>query len=344
MSPILERVSVFRQGTYDERVRITVLAGGFGGSRFIAGVRDAIAPDDELSVIANTADDIWLFGLRVSPDLDTIMYTLGGGIDPDRGWGRTDETWHAKEELAAYGEPQAWFGLGDRDLATHLVRTARLRDGHTLTEATAELCRRWDIGVTLLPMTDAEVETHVATTVDGRDEVIHFQEYWIRHRAAVPVRGVELHGIEGARPTPEVLAALQQADVVLVAPSNPIVSIGPIVAVPGIVEALAGGRAPVVGVSPVIGGAAVRGMADQLLDGLGIEGSAAGVARHFGARSNGGLLDGWLVDTEDAGEVEGIEAANITARSVPLYMRDAATTRQLAVDALDLASELGVAS
>lgn len=329
---------------YDERVRITVLAGGFGGSRFITGVRDAVGPDDELSVIANTADDIWIFGLRVSPDLDTIMYTLGGGIDPDRGWGRTDETWHAKEELAAYGEPQAWFGLGDRDLATHVVRTARLRAGHTLTEATAELCRRWEIGVTLLPMTDAEVETHIATTVDGRDEVIHFQEYWIKHRAAVPVRGVELHGIDESRPSAEVLAAIDTADVVLVAPSNPIVSIGPIVAVPGTKEALRAAHAPVVGVSPIIGGAAVRGMADQLLDGLGIENSAAGVARHLGARSDGGLLDGWLVDTQDAGEVEEIEAAHIAARNVPLYLRDPATTRQLAVDALELATTLKVRS
>jgi len=303
-----------------------------------------MGPDDEISVIANTADDIWLFGLRVSPDLDTIMYMLGGGIDPGRGWGRTDETWHAKEELTAYGEPQAWFGLGDRDLATHLVRSARLRDGHTLTEVTNELCRRWETGVTLLPMTDAEVETHIATTVDGHDEVIHFQEYWIKHEAAVPVRGVELRGIEEARPTPEVLSAIEQADVLLVAPSNPIVSIGPIVAVPGMKEALRAAHAPVAGVSPIIGEAAVRGMADQLLDGLGIEGSASGVARHLGARSEGGLLDGWLVDTEDAGEVGEIEAAHIAARSVPLYMRDTATTRQLAVDALDLATTLGVHS
>ncbi len=322
-------------------MRITVLAGGFGGSRFVTGVRDAVGPDDELTVIANTADDIWLFGLRVSPDLDTIMYTLGGGIDPDRGWGRTDETWHAKEELTAYGEPQAWFGLGDRDLATHLVRSAGLREGRTLTEVTAGLCRRWDVGLTLLPMTDDEVETHVATTVDGRDEVVHFQEYWIRHRAEVPVRGIELYGIDSARPTPEVLVTIDRSDVVLVAPSNPIVSIGPIVAVPRMLEVLRAARAPVVGVSPIIGGAAVRGMADQLLDGLGIEGSAAGVARHLGARSAGGLLDGWLVDTADAGEVERIESAGIAARSVPLYMRDAATTRQLAVDALALAAELG---
>lgn len=330
-------------------MRITVLAGGFGGSRFIAGVRDAMGPDDELSVIANTADDIWLFGLRVSPDLDTIMYTLGGGIDAERGWGRTDETWNAKEELAAYREPQAWFGLGDRDLATHLVRTARLRDGHTLTEVTAELCRRWPIGVTLLPMSDDEVETHIATTVDGQDEIIHFQEYWIRHGAGVPVRGVELHGIDRARPTPEVLSAIGQADVVLVAPSNPIVSIGPIVAVPGMLDALHAASAPVVGVSPLIGGSAVRGMADQLLDGLGIEQSASGVALHLGARSGSaeserGLLDGWLVDDEDAGEVERIQAAGIAARSVPLYMRDPATTRQLAADAMALAAELGVRS
>ena len=239
---------------------------------------------------------------------------------------------------------KAWFGLGDRDLATHLVRSARLRDGHTLTEATAELCRRWETGVTLLPMTDAEVETHIATTVDSRDQVVHFQEYWIKHGAAVPVRGVELHGIEEARPTPEALSAIEQADVVLVAPSNPIVSIGPIVAVPGMKEALRAAHAPVVGVSPIIGGTAVRGMADQLLDGLGIENSAAGVARHLGSRSEDGLLDGWLVDTEDADEAERLQAAGIAARSVPLYMRDTATTHQLAVDALDLATTLGVRS
>ena len=322
-------------------MRVTVLAGGFGGSKFIAGVRSAIGPDDEISVIANTADDIWLFGLRVSPDLDTIMYTLGDGIDPERGWGRTDETWNAKEELGAYGEPQAWFGLGDRDLATHLVRTSRLRDGHTLTEVTAELCSRWQPGVTLLPMTDDEVETHIATTVDGRDAVIHFQEFWIKHRAAVPVRGVELRGIEAASPTPEVLAAIGEADVVLLAPSNPIVSIGPIVAVPGMRTALEAARAPIVGVSPIIGGAAVRGMADQLLDGLGIETSASAVAHHLGARTAGGILDGWLVDTQDAGEVERIESAHIAARSVPLFMNDAATTHQLAIDAIALATELG---
>jgi LPPG:FO 2-phospho-L-lactate transferase len=316
-------------------MRIVVLAGGFGGSRFVSGVRDAVGPEDEITVVANTADDIWLFGLRVSPDLDTIMYTLGDGIDAERGWGRTDETWNAKEELTAYGEPLSWFGLGDRDLATHVVRTARLRDGHTLTQVTEELCRRWKPGVTLLPMTDAEVETHIATTVDGRNEVIHFQEYWIKHHAAVPVRGIELRGIDDARPSSEVLAALEAAEVILAAPSNPIVSIGPIVAVPGMRDAITAADAPVVGVSPIIGGAALRGMADQLLDALGIEISAAGVARH-----HGDLLDGWLVDSEDADQVEAVEAAGITVRAVPLYMRDAETSRQLAADAIALAAEL----
>lgn len=316
-------------------MRIVVLAGGFGGSRFVSGVRDAVGPEDEITVVANTADDIWLFGLRVSPDLDTIMYTLGDGIDAERGWGRTDETWNAKEELARYGEPQSWFGLGDRDLATHVVRTARLREGMTLTEATAELCRRWQPGVTLLPMTDAQVETHVATTIDGQDQVIHFQEYWIKHHAGVPVRGIELRGIDDAGPTPEVLAAIESADVILAAPSNPIVSIGPIVAVPGMRDALAAAKAPVVGVSPIIGGAALRGMADQLLDALGIEISATGVARH-----HDDFLDGWLVDTEDAQQVATIESAGITARAVPLYMRDAETSRQLALDAIALATEL----
>lgn len=323
-------------------MRVTVLAGGFGGSKFIAGLRSAMGPGDEIRVIANTADDLWIFGLRVSPDLDTIMYTLGDGIDPERGWGRTDETWNAKDELGAYGEPEAWFGLGDRDLATHLVRTARLRAGARLTEVTAELCERWQPGVTLLPMTDDEVETHIATVVDGQDQVIHFQEYWIRHRAAVPVRAVELHGIDTATPTPAVLAAIAEADAIVLAPSNPIVSIGPIVAVPGMRDALVAARAPIVGVSPIIGGAAVRGMADQLLDGLGIETSASAVARHLGSRSGSGILDGWLVDTADAGETDQITGAGIAARSVPLFMRDAATTRQLAIDALSLAAELGV--
>jgi len=320
-------------------MRITVLSGGIGGSRFIGGVLKAVT-DADVTVVANTADDIWLFGLRVSPDLDTVMYTLSGGIDTDRGWGRTDETWNAKDELAAYGVEEAWFGLGDRDLATHLVRTEILRNGGTLSEATAKLCERWQPPVRLLPMSDDEVETHIVTEIDGHSRTIHFQEFWIRYRAQVPVRDVQIRGIESARPAPGVVEAITGADVVVLPPSNPIVSVGPIVAVGGVGDALRSTSAPVVGVSPVIGGAAVRGMADELLAGLGLENSAAAVGLHHGARSRGGVLDGWLVDTTDADDVARLEAGGIAARAVPLWMSDDATTSQLAADALELAESL----
>lgn len=320
-------------------MRITVLSGGIGGSKFIGGVLRA-APEADVTVVANTADDIWLFGLRVSPDLDTVMYTLSGGIDTERGWGRTDETWNAKDELGAYGVEQAWFGLGDRDLATHLVRTEILRNGGTLSDATDALCRRWQPPVRLLPMSDDEVETHIATVVDGVPTTIHFQEFWIRHRAEVPVHEVQVRGVGSARPAPGVVEAITGADVVLIPPSNPIVSVGPIIGVAGIRDALRATSAPVVGVSPIIGGAAVRGMADQLLAGLGIENSAAAVGLHHGARAADGVLDGWLVDTADAAEVTRLEAAGLVSRAVPLWMSDDTTTAQLASDALALAEAL----
>ncbi len=320
-------------------MRVTVLSGGVGGARFLEGVLRA-EPDAEVTVVANTADDLWLFGLRVCPDLDTVMYTLGDAIDTERGWGRRGETWQAKEELVAYGAERSWFGLGDRDLATHLYRTELLRTGSTLTEATERLCARWRPPVRLLPMTDDEVETHVATTVAGDDVVLHLQEFWIRHRAEVPVRDVDVRGVAAARPANGVLDAIATADVVLLPPSNPVVSIGPIVAVPGVADALRATHAPVVGVSPIIGGSAVRGMADPLLRGLGIEVSARGVATHLGARRSDGVLDGWLVGTEDAHQVADVEALGITSRAVPLWMRDEATTTRLAADALTLAEEV----
>ena len=325
-------------------MKITVLSGGVGGSRFIEGLLRVKAPDDGVTVVANTADDISLFGLRICPDLDTVMYTLGEGIDRERGWGRTEETWNAKEELGAYRIEQAWFGLGDRDIATHLVRTMRLNEGRTLSEVTAELCERWQPGVRLLPMSDDPVETHIGINRDGRRELIHFQEYWIRLHAQVPVEEVVVRGVAEARPAPGVVEAILDADVVLLPPSNPIVSIGPIAAVPRIREALSSTRAPVVGVSPIIGGGAVRGMADQLLAGLGIEVSASGVAAHHGARTAGGLLDGWLVDTSDGDQVAPIEKNDISTRAVPLWMTDDTTTDQLVRDTLALATALSGAS
>ncbi|MET0449910.1 MAG: 2-phospho-L-lactate transferase [Aeromicrobium sp.] len=323
-------------------MKITVLSGGVGGARFISGLLAAAAPDDEVTVIGNTADDIWLFGLRVCPDLDTVMYTLGGGIDPERKWGRTDETWNAKDELIAYGVDRTWFGLGDRDLATHLVRTEMLRGGVGLAAVTQRLCDRWEPGVRLLPMTEQEVETHIAidgASGDGLD-VIHFQEYWIRLRAEVPVRGVIMQGAEQATAGPGVLDAIMGADRVILPPSNPIVSTGAILSVEEIAEAVRTTPAPVVGVSPIIGAGAVRGMADQLLTGLGIEISASGVGRHLGARRDGGVLDGWLVDTSDAEQIGAVEAAGLVGRAVPLYMSDDETTAQLARDTLALAGSL----
>lgn len=321
-------------------MKITVLSGGVGGARFISGLLAAAGPDDEVTVIGNTADDIWLFGLRVCPDLDTVMYTLGDGIDPERKWGRTDETWHAKDELIAYGADRTWFGLGDRDLAAHLIRSEMLRAGEGLAAVTARLCERWQPGVRLLPMTEDEVETHIS--IDGADglEVIHFQEYWIRLRASVPVRAVDFHGAAKATAGPGVVDAILGADRVILPPSNPIVSTGAILAVDEIAQAVRDTAAPVVGVSPIIGGAAVRGMADQLLTGLGLDISASGVARHLGARRDGGVLDGWLVDTADAGELAAVEDLGMVGRAVPLYMSDDLTTAQLARDTLELAAEL----
>lgn len=315
-------------------MKITVLSGGVGGARFISGLLAVKAPEDEVTVIGNTADDIWVFGLRVCPDLDTVMYTLGGGIDPERKWGRTDETWNAKEDLAAYGVESTWFGLGDRDLATHLIRTKMLREGHGLASITERLCERWQPGVRLLPMTENEVETHISTD----DGVIHFQEYWIRLRATVPVRGLEFVGAAQATAGPGVVEAIMDADRVILPPSNPIVSTGAILSVGEIAQAVRETSAPVVGVSPIIGGAAVRGMADQLLTGLGLEISASGVARHFGARANGGLLDGWLLDTADAAELSVVEQVGLTGCAVPLYMSDDKLTAELARETLALAA------
>ena len=206
-------------------------------------------------MVANTADDIWVHGLKVCPDLDTVMYTLGDGIDTERGWGRTEETWHAKEELAAYGVEPTWFGLGDRDLATHLVRTQMLEAGYPLSAVTAALCRAGSPGVELLPMTDDRVETHVVIDDpdSGERRAVHFQEYWIRHQAAVPAHAVVPIGLDDAKPGPGVLEAITDADVVLVPPSNPVVSVGTILGVPGIRDALVATTAPVVGVSGIIG-------------------------------------------------------------------------------------------
>jgi LPPG:FO 2-phospho-L-lactate transferase len=332
--------------------RITVLSGGVGGARFVRGLRHGIergtvpgvAGDAEITVVANTGDDWWLHGLKVCPDLDTVMYTLGDGIDPERGWGRREETWHANEELAAYGVERTWFGLGDRDLATHLVRTQMMDAGYPLSQVTEALCRRWldpvgGIPVRLLPMTDDRVETHIAIpdpeSASGR-RVVHFQEYWVRLHAQVPAEAVVVVGLEDSSPAPGVIDAITDADLVVLPPSNPVVSVGTILGVPRVREALTATKARVVGVSPIVGGHHVHGMAEQLLPAIGVDVSAGAVGLHYGARSDGGVLDGWLVDESDAGQLAELHAAGLGARAVPLFMTDDDATAAIAGHAVAL--------
>ena len=321
-------------------MRITVLAGGIGAARFLRGLL-AAAPDATITVIGNTADDITLFGLRVCPDLDSVMYTLGGGSNEEQGWGRAGETHRVGDELSAYGAGPSWFTLGDLDFATHIARSQLLAEGRPLSEVTRVLCERWQPGVRLLPMSDDRIETRVklkqqperAGVAPGAD-MIHFQEWWVRLHAAVPAEAIIPVGADTAAPGPGVLEAISDADFVLFPPSNPVVSIGPILAVPGIRSAVA--AKTVVGVSGIIGGAPVRGMADACLAAIGVETSAAAVAAHYGPA----LLNGWLVDEQDKATVDDPSLAGIAVRALPLYMRDLPSSAAIARAAVDLAAEL----
>jgi LPPG:FO 2-phospho-L-lactate transferase len=312
-------------------VRIVIMAGGVGGSRFARGVRRAF-PHAELTIIANTADDITVHGLRVCPDLDTIMYALGDGHDPVRGWGRRDESWAVLSELAAYGAEPSWFSLGDRDLATHLVRTEMLAAGHRLSEVTAALATRWlssDPLLSLLPMSDDRVETHILiadqTAADGRKEV-HFQEYWVRWHAEPEALGVIMVGLAAATPAPGVIDRLANADLILIAPSNPVVSIGPILGVPGIAEAVRQSSAAVIGFAGILGGAPVLGMAHRLLPAIGVAVDAASIGLHYGPRAAGGVLDVWTMDLRDASTAAAVEQAGLRVAVADLIMSDPEAT------------------
>jgi LPPG:FO 2-phospho-L-lactate transferase len=344
-------------------VKVTVLVGGIGGARFLLGVQHllglgqfAATPEGgheltatpeggheltatpegghELTAVVNVGDDAWMFGVRICPDLDTCMYTLGGGIDPQRGWGHRDETWHAKEELAAYGVAPNWFGLGDRDLATHLVRSQMLRAGYPLSAVTAALCDRWSPGATLLPASDDRCETHVVVTDPdtGDRAAIHFQEWWVRHRARIETHSFAFVGAESATAGPGVREAIASADVVLLAPSNPVVSIGAMLAVGGIRGALRSTAAPVIGYSPIVGAKPLRGMADDCLRVIGVPSSPEGVGRHYGARSGTGLLDHWMIHETDAAEVPGVGVLGI-----PLLMTDPEATAAMVRAGLEAA-------
>jgi LPPG:FO 2-phospho-L-lactate transferase len=335
---------------------VTVLVGGVGGARFLLGVQRLLglgqfaaehsrdnrsgppATGADLTAIVNIGDDAWIHGVRVCPDLDTCMYTLGGGVDPERGWGHRDETWHAKEELAKYGVQPDWFGLGDRDLATHLVRSQMLRAGYPLSQVTEALCRRWAPGARLLPASDDRSETHVVITdpspdnTDGAQRAIHFQEWWVRYGAQVRAHSFAFVGADKATAGPGVTDAIAQADVVFVAPSNPVVSIGAILAIPGIRAALRSTAAPVIGYSPIIAGKALRGMADECLKVIGVAATSEGVGGYYGARGGVGILDGWLVHEGDRAEIPGV-----AVRSVPLVMTDPPTTAEMVRAGLEIA-------
>ncbi len=307
----------------------TVLAGGVGAARFLRGLTRVVSPDEVVAIV-NVGDDLTRFGLRICPDLDSITYWLAGVVHPEQQWGRADESHVVAQELARFGH-EPWFTLGDRDLGTHLHRTMRLHEGVPLSTVTQEITRAFGLDIRLIPATDDAVETRIITA-DGRD--LHFQEYWVRERGAPQVASVRLAGAASAQPAPEVVEALVDADAVLIAPSNPVVSIDTILAVPGIAEALRQTPAPVVGVSPIVGGEVVRGMAHKLLPSVGAEVSAAGVADHYGD-----LLDGWVVDRRDVDAVEEIAATGVTCVATDTIMDDVEVAAALARRCLQLASD-----
>ena len=307
-------------------LKVVALAGGIGGARFLKGLR--LIENLDISVIVNNGDDITMHGLRICPDLDSVIYNLAGESDLVRGWGRKDETWVVQAQLAHYLGQEQWFNLGDKDYATHIYRTYLLNAGVALSEIVKLQCAKWGIGLNIMPATNDYVETQVQL-VQG--EPIHFQEWWVKHRAALPATGFKLLGAEKAKPAPEVLSAIEAADLIILPPSNPIVSIGMILQIPGIKAAIMKAKAPVVGVSPIIGGNPVLGMADKCLSALGLETSATSVAAQYGE-----LLDAWLIADSDDDQVLAITNLGIKCESAPLLMIDDQAAKEIAAKAIGI--------
>ena len=308
-------------------VNVTLLAGGYGGARMAHGfalLGDAVT----LSVVGNTGDDIEVHGLHVSPDLDTVMYTLATLANDRTGWGVRNETWSASAMLGRYGEP-TWFSLGDRDLATHVVRSARLHDGESLTAVMRRLCDALGVSAALLPMSDDPVRTKVLTEEGWLD----FQDYFVRRGHRDRVTDIRFDGVENARATPQVSAAIDSADLIVIAPSNPYVSVAPILSVAGMLDALLASPAPVVAVSPIIGGEAVRGPAAQMMRSLGTTPSATGVAELYTSRYSG-LVDTLVIDRVDEAQADAVRNCGITAAVADTVIADEAQRRRLALDIL----------
>jgi LPPG:FO 2-phospho-L-lactate transferase len=312
-------------------MEVVALAGGVGAARLLRGLLRAVPPES-VTALVNTGDDREFYGVHVSPDLDIVTYTLAGRVDEGRGYGLAGDSFHVLEALAALGHP-TWFRLGDRDLATCLHRTARLRAGAGLATITDEIRRANGLALRILPMSEAPCPTLVR--LEG-GAVVHFEEYLVRDGAPDDVVGVDLSAAARATPAPGVVEAITAADAILLCPSNPVVSIGPILAVPGVREAIAASGAPVVGISPIVGGAPVKGPADRLLRGIGVEVSARGVAGLYR-----GLAHGFVIDRRDAGQARDVEALGLACRVTETLMRDAETACALARTALALARELG---
>jgi LPPG:FO 2-phospho-L-lactate transferase len=304
-------------------MNITVLAGGVGAARLLEGVVRVVAPDD-VTVISNTGDDEDFFGLRVSPDIDIVIYTLAGAVDTEKGWGLQGETFHALEALGRFGY-ETWFNLGDGDLATLAHRTMLLREGKTLSEATASIVSAFGLELRILPVSDDRIKTIVETDAG----VLAFQEYFVKRRTEDEVRAVRFEGVERAEPAPGVTEAIRNADAVLIAPSNPVVSIGPLLAVAGTRDALRATPAPVVAVSPIIGGKTIKGPADRMMASLGMTPTAAGIAEAYAD-----FLDVLIIDEEDRDLVPQVEAAGVRAIVAQTIMRGPAEKRALAEVAL----------
>jgi LPPG:FO 2-phospho-L-lactate transferase len=312
-------------------VQIAALAGGVGAARMLNGLT-AVVPPEAITAIVNTGDDTVLHGLHISPDLDTVTYTLAGKINPETGWGLEGETWSAMAELRAYsGDRLGWFNLGDRDLGTHLYRTTRLAEGARLSTVTAEVAARWGLALRILPMSDDRIETRivVADGTPGGQEV-GFQEYFVRARHSVPVRAVRFDGIEQAGPAPGVVEALAAADTLVICPSNPIVSIGPVLAVPGIAAAVQARRDDTVAVSPIIAGRALKGPADRMLTELGGEASVVGVARMWAPFAATLVID--EADRDRAGEVEAAGMRAVVGPTIMSGPPEAAALARLVLD------------
>ncbi len=314
----------------DDGPEVVVLCGGVGGARMAAGLAAALPEPGRLAVVVNTADDDEFYGLHVSPDVDTVLYTLAGWANPQTGWGIAGDTGGFLSAMERLGEP-SWFFLGDRDLAIHVLRTWWLRSGLTLTQVTSRLGQRLGVRPRVLPMSDDPVRTRVRVRLEGQERELAFQEYFVRYRARPPVVGVRFEGLERARPAPGVLQALSGARVVVIAPSNPLVSVGPILGLPGVREAMAARRRRIA-VSPLVAGRAFKGPAATMMAGLGLRADAAGVAELYR-----GLVDVFVLDPADEGLVPLIEAMGIRTVVTPIAMPDEPARRSLALSVLEAA-------